>query len=243
MNHAATPIKITTKFVQAVRIPCMKTNLAALLACAFLGLAAHPVIAQQPENQPNDSTPAADKSARFGDVEFRQWHRGEPPVKLIPKDDGFCALTSVAGRFAGSGEQVGVYIGADDYWYLGGKSDQEGVSASCMIVRYPAALKPEPTPVKILAATYSFGSQYADVTARVRALLQKGDEVFQANPWWLQADPQPGWNKALVIFCEVRGKRAVFSVGEGENVSRGLILKDARVLSDGADAKVATKVD
>ena len=83
--------------------------------------------------------------------------------------------------------------------------------------------------VDILAASYSFGSQYADVTRRVQDLLRQG-KTFQANPPCLLADPQPGWNKALVIFCEVRGKRAIFSVGEGEAVSRELLLKNARVV-------------
>lgn len=81
--------------------------------------------------------------------------------------------------------------------------------------------------VKILGASYSFGSDFADVTARVRELV-RGGETFQANPGWLQADPHPYWNKALVVFCEVRGQRAIFSTGENGDVSRDLILQHAR---------------
>lgn len=203
----------------------MKTNFAILMVFAgFL----HGATAQQPKEAPAAST-ALRTEQRFSGVEFHQWQQGQPPVRLIRKDEGFCALTSVTGRFEGDGEQARVYVGADDYWYLGGKSAQRGVAAECMVVRYPEALKPE-NPVKILAASYSFGSQYADVTARVRELLQTEDATFQANPWCLLTDPQPGWNKALVIFCEVRGQQAIYSVGEGENVNRSLILQNARLV-------------
>ena len=185
-------------------------------------------------------------------VEFRHWEQGQPALKLIRKEEGVCALTGVTGHFQGSGEQVRVYVGDDGYWYLGGTSHQEGVAADCVIVHFPsAAIAPStpPTPpaplavgpsalpkpdsddpVKILAASYSFGSQYADVTERVRTLIMRG-ETLQANPDCLGTDPQPGWNKALVIFCEVCGKLAIVSVGEGESVSKESILKDARFVT------------
>lgn len=166
-----------------------------------------------------------------GGVEFRQWHQGEPPVKLIRKEEGFCALTGVGGGFAGSGEQAHVYIGDDGYWYLGGKSMQEGVSAECIIVRTPAAPPAVTRRVNILAACYSWGSEYSDVTARVKKLLDAG-ESFQADPGSLLVDPHPGWNKALVIVCEVDGKRAMFSVGEGEPVSHDLLVEKAQLIVD-----------
>jgi hypothetical protein len=68
--------------------------------------------------------------------EFQTWHQGEPPVRLIHHEDGFCALTRITGHFQGGGERVQVYIGPDGYWYLGGNSMQEGVSAQCIVVRY-----------------------------------------------------------------------------------------------------------
>ena len=170
-------------------------------------------------------------------VEFHHWKQGDEPLKLIRKEEGFCALTSVTGHFQGGGEVVQVYVGDDGFWYLGGASQQDDVAADCIVVRYPVsaamaaatvAPTPAPTaPLTILAASYSFGSDYADVTERVRELA-RGGEVFQANPGWLLADPHPYWNKALVIFCEVRGKPSIFSVGEGENVSAEILLKGAR---------------
>ena len=57
-------------------------------------------------------------------------------VKLIRQDEGFCALTSVTGHFAGDGEQVKVYVAEDGYWYLGGHSRQHDVATECIVVRY-----------------------------------------------------------------------------------------------------------
>ncbi len=71
-----------------------------------------------------------------GAVEFRSWHQGEPPVKLLRADEGFCALTSVTGHFAGSGEVVKVYVAEDGYWYLAGTSMQDDVAAGCIVIRY-----------------------------------------------------------------------------------------------------------
>jgi hypothetical protein len=75
-------------------------------------------------------------SAVFGPIETRTWRQGEPPVRIMPKADGFCALSLVTGHFQGGGEVVKVYIGEDGYWYLGGQSGQEGVAAQCIVVRY-----------------------------------------------------------------------------------------------------------
>ena len=72
----------------------------------------------------------------FGPIETRIWHQGEPPVRIMPQADGFCALSSVSGHFAGDGETVHVYIGNDGYWYLGDDSHQHGVSAECIVMRY-----------------------------------------------------------------------------------------------------------
>ncbi len=71
-----------------------------------------------------------------GNVSFATWKQGEPPQRLIRATDGFCALTTVTGHFQGGGEVVSVYIGDDGYWYLGGKSMQQGVHATCVIVPY-----------------------------------------------------------------------------------------------------------
>jgi hypothetical protein len=83
--------------------------------------------------------PASAKAAPF---ETRTWHQGEAPVRLIRKEEGFCALTMVTGSFQGAGEMVRVYVGDDGYWYLGGESHQEGVAAACIVVRFGKDAKP-----------------------------------------------------------------------------------------------------
>ena len=208
----------------------MKTPLLLLFVVAGFLTAARPALAQEPSRTPwppaAAATPLGSGNPR---VEFRTWAQGEAPIKLIRQDEGFCALTSVTGHFEGGGEQVRVYLDADGYWYLGGKSAQQSVSAQCIIVHFREA--PAAPEVRVLAASYSFGSDYADVTQRVSELVSQG-VVFQANPQWLRVDPHPYWNKGLVIFCEVRGKKAMLSVGEGENVSLDILLQKARPVAD-----------
>lgn len=204
-------------------------------ALGFLTIIPHVLVAQElAEKALPLEVPSLRLHPATDGVEFRHWRQGEPPVKLIRKEEGFCALTGVGGGFAGGGEEAHVYIDDDGYWYLGGKSMQSGMSADCVIVRYP----PKPTvvkKVKILAASYSFGSDYADVTERVKTLIH-GGATFQANPGWLQADPHPYWNKALVIFCRIGHQPAIFSVGENESVSRELLLEKSRPLTGKTDS-------
>jgi hypothetical protein len=70
-------------------------------------------------------------------AEIKTWAQGDPAVRLIRKEEGFCALTKVTGAFAGGGEAVQVFVGDDGWWYLGGISQQEGVAAECVVVRFP----------------------------------------------------------------------------------------------------------
>jgi hypothetical protein len=87
-------------------------------------------------DQPPPPQPAAQAPMRVDCVEYR-WNRGDPPVRMIRKDEGVCYLAQVQGKFAGAGESVGVYVDDDGYWYLSGASGQEGVAASAIAVRFP----------------------------------------------------------------------------------------------------------
>ncbi len=69
-------------------------------------------------------------------VYFVTWNQGEDPVRLIKQTDGFCFLTKVTGHFQGDGESVRLWVDSDGYWYLGGDSQQAGVSAQCAVLRY-----------------------------------------------------------------------------------------------------------
>jgi hypothetical protein len=79
----------------------------------------------------------------------------------------------------------------------------------------------------IVSATYGSGTNYSDVTDRVDDLLHQSNVEFFARPEWLHADPTPGWNKALVIVYEFKGRRHVFTAGEGGRVAVDLLIQQA----------------
>lgn len=70
-----------------------------------------------------------------GKFEERKWKHGDPPLKLVRADEGFCFLSGIGGAYDGHGEGVRVYIKEGD-WYLGGTSMQESLWATAMIVRF-----------------------------------------------------------------------------------------------------------
>ena len=77
----------------------------------------------------------------------------------------------------------------------------------------------------IISATYGSGTNYSDVTGRVTDLVHQRDVEFFARPEWLHADPTPGWNKALVIVYEFKGRRHLFTAGEGGRVCVDLLIR------------------
>ena len=109
------------------------------------------------------------------------------------------------------------------------------LAAGCCTSRNPSSRLHPPleatTPAAdllIISATYGSGTNYSDVTYRVNDLLRQPDVEFTARPEWLAADPTPGWNKALVIVYEFKGRRHVFTTGEGGKVSVSALLEEAR---------------
>jgi hypothetical protein len=107
------------------------------------------------------------------------------------------------------------------------KSLSLGIGEASFIKLQPNG-KPAPqlarVPVQIISAVYGSGTAFADVTDRVKALLEEPGALFQANPNWLGADPTPGWNKALVIVHQADGKRRTFTTGENGEVSAVQLL-------------------
>lgn len=83
----------------------------------------------------------------------------------------------------------------------------------------PAKASSPSAGVWIISATYGSGTNYSDVTERVNDLIHQPGVEFFARPEWLHADPTPGWNKALVMVYEFKGRRHVFTAGEGGRVS------------------------
>ncbi len=89
----------------------------------------------------------------------------------------------------------------------------------------PQAAASPSSDLLILSAVYGSGSDFADVTDRVNDLLHQPGVEFFTRPEWLHADPKPGWNKALVIVYEYKGRRHFFVAGEGDRVTAGLLIK------------------
>jgi hypothetical protein len=95
--------------------------------------------------------------------------------------------------------------------------------------RAPQIAPGEPTPAAELfihSAVYGSGSNFVDVTYRVNDLLRQPGQVFHASPAWLNTDPTPGWNRALVIVYEAKGRRRTFTTGESGQVSAEILLKN-----------------
>ena len=92
----------------------------------------------------------------------------------------------------------------------------------------PAAVASPSANLLVISATYGSGTTFADVTSRVDDLLHQPSVEFFARPEWLQADPTPGWNKALVIVYEYKGRRNTFTTGEGGRVNVDLLVQHAK---------------
>ena len=69
---------------------------------------------------------------------FKYWGFGGPDseVEMIGTNEGFCYLTEVKGYFRGGAEAVWIRTRGGS-WYLGGKSNQDGVGASARCWKWP----------------------------------------------------------------------------------------------------------
>lgn len=68
--------------------------------------------------------------------EFRTWRQGEPALRLIRKEEGFCALTGITCHFRDSAQSIRLFIGRDGFWYLTGNANEPDAAAECVIVHY-----------------------------------------------------------------------------------------------------------
>ena len=91
----------------------------------------------------------------------------------------------------------------------------------------PSAITSPAAGLLILSATYGSGVNFADVSLRVNDLIHQPGVEFSARPQSLLADPTPGWNKALVIIYEYKGRRHLFASDEGGAVSAEILIQNA----------------
>lgn len=69
------------------------------------------------------------------DIIVFSWKSGQAPVRMMPVNEGLCALTGVSGKFRGTGEKVHVFQGGD-HWFLYGQSLQGYIWAQAHCVKY-----------------------------------------------------------------------------------------------------------
>ncbi|MEM9283455.1 MAG: hypothetical protein AAGA96_16650 [Verrucomicrobiota bacterium] len=81
-----------------------------------------------------------------------------------------------------------------------------------------AILEPNRWPVQIISAIYGTGGKNADVTERVRRLVEVERTFFASNPKHLGADPNPYWNKGLRLVYLKDGVRRVQHRNENEHI-------------------------
>ncbi len=84
--------------------------------------------------------------------------------------------------------------------------------------RIASAENPRLSPIRILRAIYGTGGKDADVTQRVRTIVEGEGRDFWVNPRELGADPNPGWNKGLRIHFEINGRDKWIEKGENSKV-------------------------
>ncbi|MGH8024951.1 MAG: hypothetical protein ACRED1_15275 [Limisphaerales bacterium] len=80
----------------------------------------------------------------------------------------------------------------------------------------------------MISAVFGTGRKWADVTYRVDDLLHQPSAVFYARAPWLGVDPNPGWNKTLVIVYEFKGQRRIFTTSGGRVSVQELIHNGKR---------------
>jgi hypothetical protein len=63
------------------------------------------------------------------------WNPKTGPIKMISKDEGFCFISGVGGKYEGASEVARVYVGEDGFWYLDAQSRQNSMSVRAISVR------------------------------------------------------------------------------------------------------------
>jgi hypothetical protein len=71
-----------------------------------------------------------------------RWSHGDPALRLLPADKGFCYVSGMGGDFQGGGESVRVWID-DGTWWVGGYSCQPSLWVEVTCMEWPAAGSPK----------------------------------------------------------------------------------------------------
>jgi hypothetical protein len=63
------------------------------------------------------------------------WDTKSGPVRMISKDEGFCFISGVGGRYEGNGEEAKLTVGTDGVWRLDARSGQGSMTVRAIGVR------------------------------------------------------------------------------------------------------------
>ncbi len=70
-------------------------------------------------------------------VRVVRWQHGDPTLRLLPADRGFCYVSGLGGALEGGGEGVRVFVD-DGTWFVGGYSCQPSLWVEVTCVAWPA---------------------------------------------------------------------------------------------------------
>jgi hypothetical protein len=165
------------------------------------------------------------------------WSQGEPPVRMIHKDEGFCFLTRVGGGFEGGGEVVLIELRDDGYYYLTGGSGQSGVhaEATAVVIRPLEAVPSIGGSEDVLdGPSVSAVPEPTDPPA-----MGLGPPAIVRLPGSFEAFAVGGGGRFLILHLPQMRKLAVFDFSAGKVVKYISVAADDLYFAAGQDKLVA----
>jgi hypothetical protein len=159
-----------------------------------------------------EAEPTSSTAEAIGYTAPFSWNQGQPAVGLGSVSNSVCFLTEVKGRFAGEGEEVGIFGVSPGVWHLGGTSLQTGVGATarCLTGRPPSTYTQpqywdQGTPSVALGRIVNGNFVQADGSDSCFLVSMRGrfdgfgEEIkttFVDGKWWLTGKSQQGGVRA-----------------------------------------------
>jgi hypothetical protein len=149
------------------------------------------------------------------------WKVGDPPVKLLKKEEGFAVLSGITGNFVGLGEEVQISLADDGVWCLQGRSGQSELAAKATTITISKIGAAKPAKKSIAAGNYTINSK-AD-----GRFLAPSDNTNNPGTTTIAAR-EPSGDKVWVLESQPGGS---FKLANSSGVVLGIRqdLKDAGV--------------
>ena len=104
-------------------------------------------------------------------VQEYSWKLGDPPVRMLHRNQGVCCLSAVSGNFEGGGEGVRVRLADDGYWYLEGHSQQGELYARAIGLEW---VNPNSVEIDVREREWSAGDSPVRLLAKQEGLCFLG---------------------------------------------------------------------